>query len=133
MKKKPPVKPVVKVEVTPLPEKPVNKGGRPKGTFGSHAPRQLKDMRHVYNTRREDDHQVAADTPGQALCRKVMHENPKEFLAQLNRLEELHRVRTEKRERVAGADTKQEVVSEFTAGMNELIGKLLTEAEQESA
>jgi hypothetical protein len=56
------------------------------------ASRLLRDMRWVY------DHEAAEDlTPGQKMCRKVMEDNPREFLAQLARLEAAHQPHTRTR------------------------------------
>jgi hypothetical protein len=62
------------------------RGGSAKGRKLRQPSRLLKDMRWVYEHAEEDD-----KTPGQKMCRKLMNDNPKEFLTQLTGLEKAHR------------------------------------------
>lgn len=59
--------------------------GRPKGTGKPKKSRQLLDMDHVYRTEKAGDdgklQDFPGDTPGQRTMRALLRENPKEFLA----------------------------------------------------
>jgi hypothetical protein len=101
-------------------------GGRTKGV--PPASRVLLDMSHVYREPAEKDR-----TPGQQMFRKMLAENPRDFLMQLTRLEAAERLakakalETQKKQEastVAGA-----TVDEGEQRTLELIERLLSEWE----
>lgn len=89
-----------------------NPGGKPKDRVGTSKPAKLYlDMRAVYQQEREKD-----KGPGQRNCRTLLDENPKEFLAQLGRLEAAHRTAQakgqEKADVLAGGGVKPDEAEE---------------------
>src|SRR5258708_6160625 len=97
-------------ETEPVVEETANENGRARTQFQKGNPggpgrsrkgegqgqpkpaRLLRDMRAVYGQDESTDR-----GPGQKLCRKVLTENPKEFLSQLAGLEKAHQAREKER------------------------------------
>jgi len=92
--------------------------------------RLLRDMRAVYEQDESKDR-----TPGQVLCRKVLKEQPAEFIRQLSGLEKAHITRVEK-ERKAAAVEEEEDPDEFKGDegrrrLDALAKKMFDEFERE--
>ncbi len=100
--------------------------GRGKGR--KKVPLLLRDMKAVYGQDESKDR-----GPGQKVCRKVLTENPKEFLAQLAGLEKAHWTEKERMGPEPADPEEPEKVDEGTERVLELCDNILAEIEQELA
>lgn len=96
-------------------------GGKPLGN--GKIPRLLSDMRRVYECSDAKNF-----TAGQKVCKQLLEENPKEFIARLSALEQAHQA-TVVRAAASGVESAlEEKRDEGVERCEELIGRMLDEA-----
>lgn len=95
-------------------------------TYYVKASQQLIDMRKVYKTEKPGGN-FPSDTPGQAMCRKLWRENPKDFLQLLNKLEEVYSLKCERFK--AKQEASEQAGAKDGKELCEMIDKLVAEWE----